>query len=146
MAPYVLLSADKSPVRRFLAVFGIGLEAFWMTHRFPFCQARITHPPSARNPALQINVLRHESFHVEQLRPWYGPLWSFLLVSLLPLPVLFSGRWFLERWPYLDDIRQGRRTVDDVVHILWSSYWWAWPPFLMRRWFEQQLTGQARRP
>jgi len=59
---------------------------------------------------------------------------------LVPLPVLLSGRWYVEREAYLDEIRRGRKTIDRAVEQLWGfGYLYPWLPFLMRRWFTKQL-------
>lgn len=124
---------------------------FWVTYRMPWMRrARITFPGGlalgaayAREHAelapWQLSVLAHELHHVAQFKTWWGPWLIPLLVTLLPLPALFSGRWFVERRAYLDDVINGRLTVDDAVAVLWNSYGWCWPRPLMRRWFVDQL-------
>jgi hypothetical protein len=137
---YRLLSADQSWVRWLLAWL-VPRDRFWMTYRLPFQKmATITFP--RRTGILSMSakgIIAHERHHVRQFAPWWGPWWVLLRATLVPLPVLFSGRWFLERHAYLDDIQRGRNTVDKVVDLLWSSYGWCWPKPLMRRWFRSRI-------
>jgi len=63
----------------------------------------------------------------------------FWLVWLLPLPVLFSGRWFIERAAYLDGIIKYGDDVEKCVNTLWDGYLWPWPKPLMRKWFYKKL-------
>lgn len=140
----VLVPKALSPLMRALAlVLGRGfLTDFWTTWRAPFQRSvRIGYPDTVTHPEEYAGVIVHELVHAAQFRPWWGPLWVALLAALLPLPVLFSGRWFVERHAYLLDIRDGRHSVDGAVYLLWHRYGWAWPPGLMRRWFERQLRG-----
>ncbi len=136
----LLVSKRNSPVMQFLALF-LGRQfmlGFWTTLRLPFQRrCRIYYPEGVTIPRWHWQVIDHELVHVEQFKPWWGP-WAMILGAvLLPLPVLFSGRWFIERRAYLRDIKDGRRTVNGVVELLWSGYGWAWPKPLMRRWFQR---------
>lgn len=145
-----LRPAASDPVRKLIARFNDPTR-FWVTYRLPWMRrARITFPGGAaladaavRERALlagwQLSVLSHEQVHVRQFATWWGPWLIPLLVALLPLPVLFSGRWFVERKAYLADIVNARLTREDAVNILWNSYGWCWPKALMRRWFDKQL-------
>ncbi len=114
-------------------------EEFWTTYRLPFGRPTITYPPKIRNPRIWEKLLRHELVHVEQFRPWWGPFLVALLVSVFPLPFLFSGRWLVERPAYLLDIKSGRMGVDEAVETLWNGYGWPWPRSWMRRWFLSRL-------
>jgi hypothetical protein len=84
------------------------------------------------------HIREHELIHVRQ-QCGFGLYWSALLYFLLPLPVLFSGRWFVEREAYLVDIVAGAKTVEQAVDILWRSYGYPWPKLLMRKWFDEQI-------
>jgi hypothetical protein len=84
-------------------------------------------------------MLRHELVHAAQFRPWYGPIWVGLLASLLPFPMYYSGRWFIERRAYLIDIRNGRVTLDAAIASLVTHYGNPWPKGAMRKWFEARL-------
>jgi hypothetical protein len=92
------------------------------------------------NPlAIQYEGIRqHEYLHVGQFRSC-GIIIMALLYLLLPLPALLSGRWFIERHPYLGDIRSGRITTEKAVEKLWGEYGWVWPRSWMREWFEKNL-------
>jgi len=142
----MLVAKQQSPTMRLLGVF-LGarfMTHFWTTYRLPFQRrVRISYPMNARGMGTVIDgagpVIEHEMHHVEQFRPWWGP-WVFIaLAVLLPLPVLFSGRWFIERRAYLNDIRKGRCTVEQAADMLWRSYGWCWPRPLMRRWLRKEL-------
>lgn len=87
-------------------------------------------------------VRAHEMVHVEQWRA--HPVCMVFLYLFLPLPVLFSGRWFIERPAYLLDILTGRYSVDRAVETLWSNYLWPWPRFFMKRWFEDKTFRRMR--
>jgi hypothetical protein len=138
---YVLLPASKSKVRKLLR-FAVA-DDFWMTYRLPFQKdVRVTYPDKELSPATS-DVLKHELFHVVQFSTWYGPIVILLLVSILPLPIIFSGRWFVERHAYLADIKAMRRTTKDAVNFLWYSYGWCWPKSLMRKWFDSKIKGRS---
>lgn len=136
---------DESRLMRVLAallgIVGIRFEQFWTTIRLPFGEPTIYYPAGVLDPLgpRYDGVRAHELEHVEQQRTWYGLLWSYFAYLLVPLPVGFSGRWFIERNPFLGDIRRGMKSVDQVVELLWRSYLFPWPRFLMRRWFLKKL-------
>lgn len=135
---YKLVPVSKSLFRKLLSF--IIDKNFWTTYRLPFqSYVTVTYPDACEVPGAS-KTLKHECFHVEQFSPWYGPYLVFLLTLLLPLPVLFSGRWFIERQAYLYDIRRGVQTVDSAIDILWNDYGYCWPKRLMRKWFIKQLT------
>lgn len=116
------------------------MTRFFTTYRLPFQRGTIAYPIGF-DPMRYPGVLEHELMHIEQQKTPWGLIKSAFLVSIFPLPVLFSGRWFIEREPYLNDIKKGRRTIDQAVDVLWGSYGWAWPKPLMRKWFEARLNG-----
>ena len=117
------------------------MTKWWTTYRWPFQKARIAFPTTltAAQAIMKVDTLNHELVHVEQFRPWWGPPVIFALEVLFPLPVLFSGRWFVERPAFLLDIKTKRRTIDQAVDKLWTGYFYPWPRSLMRRWFEREL-------
>lgn len=81
----------------------------------------------------------HEFVHAEELKTWWGP-WKYLLFSwLLPLPIFFSGRWFIERRAYLKNLLRHDFQVEDVVNVLWYGYGWCWPRSWMRQWFHDRV-------
>ena len=135
-----LIPADQSRLRRLLALVA-PLDKFWVTYRLPFQrQVTITYPPSLMYWIAADSPMRmHEMVHARQFATWWGPWVIPLLVSLFPLPVLFSGRWWVERRAYLKDIRTGRMTVRQAADALWDGYWCPWPRRLMRQWFHKQL-------
>lgn len=120
-----------------LGVFGVRFMVFWTTYRLPFGDPIIAHPPGIDPMLPRYDWIReHELMHVEQQRGPWGLVSSALLYFLIPLPVLFSGRWFIEREPYLHDIQRGHQTPGRAAAVLWSSYFWPWPRAWMQRWFE----------
>lgn len=124
----------------FMKIFGFFSKTFrqdaWTTYRLPFQKLPIiAYPTSVTNPMEYWFILQHELVHCEQLRPWYGPIWMSLLYTLLPLPVLFSGRWFIERRAFLADIKNKRRTPDMATKTLWRYYFYPLPKYFMKRWF-----------
>lgn len=112
---------------------------FFTTYRLPGQKHGTIAYPAGADPMKFPEVLEHELMHVEQQSTALGLFKSAIFVSVFPLPVLFSGRWFIEREPYLNDIKKGRRTVEESVDVLWGSYGLAWPKPLMRKWFNERL-------
>jgi hypothetical protein len=112
----------------------------WTTYRLPFQRCvRITYPEGTTSPNMRTDILNHELVHVEQFRTWWGPWLIPLAVTVFPLPLWFSGRWWVERYAYLEDIRANRCTVDRAVFLLWAYYLCPWPRTLMRAWFARKL-------
>lgn len=140
---YVLRRACDDPLRKLLRRI-VG-PAFWLTYRAPWMpRVVVTHPTAEMYPE-QSPTLQHELFHVKQFATWWGPWLLPLFAALLPLPVFFSGRWFIERHAYAEDIRNGRCTVDEAVNALWSGYLMPWPKKLMSRWFARATTSPESR-
>ncbi len=139
---------DDALMRRIGLVWGSWLTRWWTTYKLPWPwrdrRPRITYPVTVDNPFRHPVTLQHEMVHVGQMRGrgFLGMLWMLMLALLLPLPVLFSGRWLIEREAYLVELREGRLTVQEVVRRLWRGYAMAWPPFLMRRWFKRRLAAE----
>ncbi len=120
----------------------------WTTWRWPWNE-QITIWASAGTSSItmhHIDKIDHELFHCRDLRPRSGPWKIGVLNFLVPLPLVFSGRWFVERWAYLEAVRRGTKTVDSAVDKLFSfTYLYPWPPPLMRRWFKARLKdGQTQ--
>lgn len=130
---------------RLLERIGVLKPGVWFTYRLPFQAPTITVPQfeswlwNGDISLVGMDVLQHELVHARAIRPWYGPALFALLATVLPLPTLFSGRWFIERHAYLADIKARRCTVDEAVTVLWDNYGMAWPKPMMRRWFDKQL-------
>ena len=82
-------------------------------------------------------IFEHEMIHVQQWIRW-GPL-MWLLWIIFPLPLVHWGLWVIEREAYINDIRNGRKSIEEAVNQIWYGYGWPWPRFLMRRWFQLQL-------
>jgi len=134
---YRFVKAGDDGLRRFLKP--IVSANRWMVYRWPWeRKVRITHPNKVNPESLdRFKVRRHEFHHVQDFTPWWGPWLCIALAVLFPFPLLFSGRWFLERRPYRDEIDLGWNTVDKVVDTLGGfKYGWAWPKAWMRRWLE----------
>lgn len=138
---------------RFMRIVGFFLgrsfmENFWTTFRLFGQRPTITFPESNdltkydEIPPWAFRILNHEMFHAEYMRSTFGLIKSLLFVSIFPLPIIFSGRWFIEKYAYLDDIKAGWITVDYAAEILWKGYGWCWPKPLMRRWFNKKLRSQ----
>jgi hypothetical protein len=125
-------------------IIGIFWPAFltrwWTTIRFPFCKGVIAYAGQL-DPmhCAYEGILEHELMHVEQQRGAWGLFKSIMLCFFFPMPILFSGRWYIERYPYLRDIQKGRHTIEGTVENLWRYYLLAWPKPLMRAWFESKL-------
>lgn len=86
-------------------------------------------------------VLTHELTHADDQRTLAGLVWT-VLCQVFPLPVFFSGRWFVERYAFLGDIRRGRHTVESAVYTLHKHYGRPWPRQWMREWFEARAGRQ----
>lgn len=135
--------ASEDWLRRLLK--GMVPRQFFMVYRLPFSRTtKLTYPDHKFNPdnpddrARCKKLLKHEKYHIDFNETWWGP-WMVLLWMIFPFPVLFSGRWFLERGAFLVDIRNQRVTVEEAVECLWVDYKWAWPKPLMRRWFQNEI-------
>ena len=139
MIPHVVVSKKHDPLMRLIGRLWPGFMLYsWTTYRIPFMRARVCHPIGV-NPENKLITYQHELMHVKQLHPWYGPFLVCALYFLLPLPVFFSGRWFIERHAFLWDIRMKLRTVDDAIDALHGKYFRPWPKSWMREWFEKKL-------
>lgn len=118
------------------------MTVFWTTMRFPFQRGFVAYPVGLTEAqALADNkrwIREHELIHKKQQEGWWGLTKSFFLYFIVPLPIFFSGRWFLERGPYLNDIKNKRRTPAEAAQVLWSSYAWPWPESWMREWFTKE--------
>lgn len=142
-ATYILRSKRDDLFMRAIGFFyPKWMTQWWTTYRLPFCLAVITYPTHITDPRAS-PVFPHEMIHVEQLKLWWKPFCHALLTTVWPLPAIFSGRWLIERWAFLYDIRTGRHTIDSAIKRLWAGYFWPWPRFLMRRWFESRLALPA---
>ena len=127
---------DRSLLMQVIGKMTFFVVPDFMTHWWTTIGTTIYYPTSVADPDADslAGMRAHEMIHVEQWRD--HPVCMVLLYLLFPLPVLFSGRWFIERSAYLLDILAGRYSVDRAVEDIWSSYLWPWPRLLMRRWFE----------
>lgn len=160
-----LVTSRQSFVRRVLnRLLGESYRAHTtMVYRLPFQKyVRVTVPDKALRHdvvvdfdimqavhILGLKMWRHEAVHVAQFSTWYGPYVYPLLATILPLPMFFSGRWFIERDAFLSDIRStiGDRphtdlctyVVNEYVEHLHQSYLRPWPRPLMRKWFQKKL-------
>ncbi len=136
-----LVRKDRSRLMRAIAVvlwpLGIDFKRFWTTLRLPLGESTIYYPAHVADPMADrcVTVVRHELVHVAQQRTAAGLARSYLLYLLFPLPVLFSGRWFIERRAFLVDIEDGARTPTQCADLLWRQYFYPWPRRLMVEWF-----------
>jgi len=137
-----LIPKTHSRLMRFAALImgQVFVDNFWTTYRLPFQKVpTITYPPRILDPLSRTSTLEHEMIHVQDLRRPFAPIYMGLLVFIFPLPILFSGRWFVERKAYLQNIIHHGYNIEHVVDTLWHGYAWCWPRSLMRRWFEKEL-------
>jgi hypothetical protein len=134
-----LVRKDKYWLSNIINKIFPSFDNFWTTFRLPFCKAVITYPTIVNTPMLYTDVLKHELVHVKQLKPWYGPFLVALLYAFVPLPVFFSGRWFIERDAYLLNINDGVYTPEEAAHILTVYYWLPWPKSWMIKWFKNKV-------
>ncbi len=117
---------------------------FWTTVRVFGSRPTIYYPTTITlkddvvMPASVTPILEHELVHVEDMRGIWGLIRFALLYFIFPLPIFFSGRWFLERKAYLVNIVKHGYSIDFVVNMLWESYGWCWPRNLMVNWFIQK--------
>lgn len=81
----------------------------------------------------------HEGIHAKDMSTAWGLFKMFWLLWLLPLPVVISGRWYIERWVFLQDIERGPLTLEQAAEILWRDYFFAWPRSWAIRWWKAQL-------
>jgi len=79
---------------------------FWTTMRLPFSKTMIAYPSSVTDPLSKRNesIVEHEIIHAKDMSSAWGLFKMAFLVSIFPLPILFSGRWFIEFPAYLNDI------------------------------------------
>jgi len=123
------------------------IDDYWTTYRLPFGVTKITYPKMVPDPMddQQRDIREHELLHhIHQLEPWWGPLTAGLLVIVVPLPIIFSGRWYLERRPYLHNIVYHRYDIQSVVDSLWSGYMIPWPKGMMLSWFKKKEQEMIR--
>lgn len=122
------------------------MDNFWTTFRLPFQkQVTITYPKSndiskySEIPSGFMPILEHELIHAKDMASSWGLFKMFWLVWLLPLPIIFSGRWIIERYSYLNGMIKYGDDVEQAVDTLWDNYLWPWPKPLMRKWFYKKL-------
>jgi hypothetical protein len=130
-----LIRKSDSWLMRLIGFFSADFMDFYTTYRLPL-QARVTicYPDTLEEPSEE--VLDHELVHALDFERWWGP-WFMALVIFPP------GRWYVERWAYLQDIQRGRYTAQSAAEMLWEGYrikTWGWPsPRKMHQWFTERL-------
>lgn len=117
------------------------MRVYVTTYRLPF-QDRPTIAVPDRydwmSPGLE--WLRcHEMVHADDLRSAWDLLKMALLLTLFPLPIYFSGRWYIERDAMVIDIRAGVKTPEKVAEMLWDDYLMAWPKQRVTDYYEKLL-------
>lgn len=112
----------------------------WTAYRFPFERhVTVVHPDGIDPSETRFEgAVEHEMYHARYIETAWGLVKAYVL-SFFPLPIIFSGRWFLEREAYLINIKRGDYTIDEVVRLLWENYGYCWPRFLMRGWYLKRL-------
>lgn len=117
---------------------GEFITTWWTTYRLPWqSKPIIAYPTRVLDPMSEayLWVRSHELVHANNMRTSFQLVKMVLLYTLIPLPFLFSGRWFVERYAYLGDIIVGMYTPDEAADIIWSDYGWPWPRRWMIKWF-----------
>ena len=139
LLPKEVRETSKGPVK-----FGRGdkfMEEFATTYRLPFqsivCCAYPGHW-DVTDPFYE-DLWAHEGVHAKDLSTAWGLFKMFWLVWLLPLPIVLSGRWYIERWAFLQDIERKRFTIEEGAEMLWRDYLFAWPRPWVIRWWKAQL-------
>lgn len=125
-----------------------GINDRFMDHYWTTIGDRIYYPARIKQPhdLQHFGIREHEQMHVEQFYRAGLGLWPLGVVVLavvylfLPLPLWFSGRWFIERGPHLLDIKTGRRGLTQAIEGLHKGYWRPWPKSWMREWFSDRLS------
>lgn len=118
---------------------------FWTTIRWPFQKkSRIYFPPQIgeRCPWDEdfAGIVAHERVHVRQWDHFGASVYWALLYTILPLPVYWSGRWWMERPAYLADLKAGRyETVEAAAWALYHYYGRPYPLKRMEAWFRKHL-------
>lgn len=133
MSQVYFVPHSASKLVKFLRAVGCGR---FVAGRY-FTVRRTIYYPDLFPPARCPETVEHEMVHVDQWER-LGFLPFLCLYFLVPLPVLFSGRWFIEREAYLVELKYGV-PVDRIVEELWTGYTWPWPKALMRRWFQEKV-------
>jgi hypothetical protein len=121
------------------------MTEFFTTMRLPF-QKRPTiyYPTTINDPISRQSTMEHELIHADDMRTGWGLFKMAMLVSIFPLPIIFSGRWYIERKAYLHNIVNHNYNIDAVVNSLWSNYLIPWPKPLMKKWFLKQLSEEKK--
>jgi hypothetical protein len=134
-----LIPKSESWLLSVIGFFRSDFLKFCTTYRLPF-QPRVTMAyVDGMDPMENLAKMEHELDHADVFAKWWGPY--FMALAIFP-----PGRWFVERHPYLEDIRAGRYTATAAATVLWHSYGiksWRWPsPRYMHAWFVKQLEGE----
>ena len=131
------VSKADSKLMRFFGFF----SSSFMTDYWTTIEHTIYYPTTVTNPLAPENeqTRNHEALHVKQFER-YGWFLMGCAILFFPLPVLFSGRWWIERTPYLEDIKAYKTIPVEAFVDALSCYLYPWPKCLMRRWFLKQLS------
>ncbi len=134
-----LIPKSQSWLMRFIGFLGSDFLKFCSTFRLPWQRKVTIAYIDGMDPMANMPKLEHELDHADVFAKFWGPY--FMALAIVP-----PGRWFVERHPYLEDIKAGRYTVSGAVNVLWNSYRikaWGWPsPRRMHAWFIKQLREQ----
>lgn len=123
--------------------WALGTERFWMTLRLPFGKATVYYSSHVVDPTDPKYVIRlmHEIVHVKQQRSAWGLLKTYVLYTVAPLPIYWSGRWNIEFPAYMIDILAGVHTPESAAGILYYSYLRPRP----LQWMVDRFTDELRR-
>ena len=138
---------DKSVLMKLISIIIWPLNRefmdFWTTIGIKWKQW-IFYPAKIEDPMVDryAGVREHEGMHCAQFAK-YGLLLMGIAYTIFPLPFLWSGRWWIERGPYLNDIRNGRRSVESAADVLWKYYGYPYSKAKMIKWFNDNLDAKS---
>lgn len=85
----------------------------------------------------------HERVHADDMRTLWQLTKMFCLLLFFPMPIIFSGRWYIERYAKLVNMRRGELTPEKAADDLWGFYLWAWPRKMAIKWWKEQLEKEG---
>lgn len=96
----------------------------WTALRLPFGEDTIYYPDHVEDPTTDEHLVRrkHEMIHVVQQTTAWGLFKTYVLYTVAPLPIYWSGRWDIEFPAYMIDIRAGIHTPESAAKILFENY------------------------
>jgi hypothetical protein len=114
----LLVRKDKDPLMWLIGKFSKRFRRFVTTYRLPGMKRPhicIPNGPIWFAPLSFKRLLKHELVHAVDFAKWWGPF--FMALAIVP-----PGRWLVERYAYLTDIKSGRLPIARAVDKLWIDY------------------------